>query len=49
MDQGPCKRFLREILRTLGVPDLAVQETHERGIGVAIHFGNVFGHSSLSF
>jgi hypothetical protein len=49
MDQGTRKRFLREILRALGVPDLAVQEAHERGIRVAIYLGDVVGHSSLSF
>src|SRR5437879_2216293 len=44
MDQGTRKRFLREILRALGVPDLAVQEAHERGIGAAIYLGDVVRH-----
>src|SRR5882672_10551098 len=45
MNQCPRKRLLREILRARLVPDLAVQEAHERGIGAAIHVCDVVGHS----
>src|SRR5437763_5651594 len=40
--------LLREILGALGIPYLAVEKSHERAVGIAVHLRDVFWHSSLN-
>src|SRR5439155_1125390 len=49
VDHGPSKGLLGQVLRTLGVPHLAVQEPHECAVRGAVDLGQVLGHWTKCF
>ena len=41
MHERPGECFLREILGALGIPYFAVEKSHERAVGIAVHLSDV--------